>query len=158
MRRVRCKKEKIAGLVADYNLRSKSYRRLLPLPYRRLDKGRFHCGGAYYAPAGNRAISDRRAADSRPCGAVFSFSNKSNASRGTERDILSVSRTFERQRYAGPAATRTCSSGDLCFALGLPFWGRSPEETSSGRLSLWRVRTVSLSAIRKEKWFLKHAA
>ena len=30
--------------------------------------------------------------------------------------------------------------------LDSPFRGRSPEDPSSGRLSLWSVRTVSLSA------------
>ena len=83
---------------------------------------------------------------------------KSWASRGAVRGTIPVRKTTERQRKAGPAATHICFSGDMCSSHRLPLSARSPEETSSGRLSLWSVRTVSLSANRKEKWFLKYAA
>ncbi len=79
-------------------------------------------------------------------------------SRASVRDTNIVSSKAQRQRNAGPGATRTCFSGGPCSTLRLAASARSPEETSSGRLSLWSIRTVSLSANRKEKWFLKCAA
>jgi len=79
------------------------------------------------------------------------------ASHGVERGILPIRTAHERQRNAWSAATRTCSSGDPRSALRLPLRTRGQGDTSPCRLSLWSVRTVSLSAIRKEKWFFKCA-
>ena len=59
-----------------------------------------------------------------------------SSSRGLVRGIILVKSTTERQRYAGAAATRTCAGGDPGSALRLPSLGRSPEDPSSGRLSL----------------------
>ena len=76
------------------------------------------------------------------------------ASRGNVRGTITVSSTIERQRYAGPAATRTCDSGDPGCSLSLPSCMRGQGDTSPCRLSLWSARTISLSANRKEKRFL----
>ena len=58
------------------------------------------------------------------------------ASRGKERSEIPVRSTIERQRYAWFQATPHCSSGDPGCSLGLPAFAWSPEDTSSGRLSL----------------------
>ena len=58
------------------------------------------------------------------------------ASRGGGRGETSVRSTTERQRYAGAPPTPHCSSGDPGSSLGLPAFAWSPEDTSSGRLSL----------------------
>jgi len=58
------------------------------------------------------------------------------ASRGKGRDENPVRSAIERQRYAWFQATPHCFSGDPGFSLGLPAFQWSPEDTSSGRLSL----------------------
>ena len=58
------------------------------------------------------------------------------ASRGCMRGEGSVRRTIERQRNAGAPPTPHCSSGDPGSSLGLPSFVWSPEDTSSGCLSL----------------------
>ena len=42
------------------------------------------------------------------------------ASRGAVRGTIPVRKTTERQRKAGPAATRICFSGDMCSSHRLP--------------------------------------
>ena len=58
------------------------------------------------------------------------------ASRGKGRGEIPVRSTMERQRYPGAPPTPHCLSGDPGFSLGFPAFARSPEDTSSGRLSL----------------------
>ena len=58
------------------------------------------------------------------------------ASRGKGRGEIPVRSTIARQRNAGAPPMPHCSSGDLGFSLGFPTFAWSPEDTSSGRLSL----------------------
>ena len=78
------------------------------------------------------------------------------ASRDFMWSTIFVRNAIERQRYAWPAATRTCYSGDLRSALRLPLrtWGQG--ETSPCRLSLeCKNRFFPRTG---KKWFLKRAA
>ena len=65
-----------------------------------------------------------------------SMARQNTPSRVQERGKVPVRRSMERQRTAGFQATPHCYSGDPGFSLGFPFFARSPEDTSSGRLSL----------------------
>ena len=58
------------------------------------------------------------------------------ASRVLGRDEIPVRSTIERQRCAWFQATPHCASGDPGCSLGFPDFAWSPEDTSSGRLSL----------------------
>ena len=49
---------------------------------------------------------------------------RQTASRGEMRGMIPVRSITERQRYAWPAAARTCYRGDRCFALRLPVSAR----------------------------------
>ena len=70
-----------------------------------------------------------------------SMARQCTPSRVQERGEIPVRSTVERQRYAWFSSSLHCSSGDLGSALGFPAFARSPEDTSSGRLS-WSPRTV----------------
>ena len=57
-------------------------------------------------------------------------------SRVQERGEIPDRSTIERQRYAWFQATPHCASGDPGCSLGFPIFAWSPEDTSSGCLSL----------------------
>ena len=67
---------------------------------------------------------------------VKSMASQSQLSRVQERGCIPVRSTIERQRVAWFQATPHCASGDPASSLGFPSFAWSPEDTSSGRLSL----------------------
>ena len=75
----------------------------------------------------------------------------STPSRVQERGEIPVRSTMERQRNAGFQTTPHCSSGDPGRFLGFPAFARSPEDTSSGRLS-WSPRTVLSPTGKNGSW------